>query len=179
MSTPTRTAGGDAPRSTALQDRIQSLRLPSAETAPQSSNVVPWTLCLILLGTTSALGYVVVSNDLLGSKPAIIATQESASQDSASADGTGTLPAEGEILLESKGYIIPAHQILVSPKVSGMILRLHFDKLREGQRVPIGAPLAEIECIEYEADAARAQSNCLAARQRYEERVNGRRLEEI
>lgn len=179
MSTPTRTAGGDAPRSTALQDRIQSLRLPSAETAPQSSNVVPWTLCLILLGTTSALGYVVVSNDLLGSKPAIIATQESASQDSASADGTGTLPAEGEILLESKGYIIPAHQILVSPKVSGMILRLHFDKLREGQRVPIGAPLAEIECIEYEADAARAQANCLAARQRYEELVNGSRPEEI
>ena len=44
-------------------------------------------------------------------------------------------PAKGDIALEAKGYIVPAHQILVSPKVSGMIVKLNIE---EGRRVGKG-----------------------------------------
>src|SRR5690606_2452825 len=80
------------------------------------------------------------------------------------------------IALESKGYIIPAHQILVSPKVSGMITRLCIE---EGQRVQKGDILAEIEEIEYQAEADRAQAYRDLTHQRLLELERGNRPEEI
>lgn len=79
------------------------------------------------------------------------------------------------VALESKGYIIPAHQILVSPKVSGMLVALDIE---EGRRVTRGDVLARIETTEYEADLQRAQANVELAERRLEELVNGNRLEE-
>src|SRR5687767_3128810 len=38
---------------------------------------------------------------------------------------TPSAATKGDVILEAKGYVIPAHQILVSPKVSGMILTLN------------------------------------------------------
>ena len=61
-------------------------------------------------------------------------------------------PSSGQIVLESKGHIIPAHQILVSPKVSGMVVKL---LITESQRVGRGDVLAESEEREYRADATR------------------------
>ena len=48
---------------------------------------------------------------------------------------SGSAAAKGDIVLEAKGYIVPAHQILVSPKVSGMICQLDVE---EGRRVKQG-----------------------------------------
>ena len=44
-------------------------------------------------------------------------------------------PLRASFALESKGYIIPAHQILVSPKVNGMVVKL---RITESQRVHKG-----------------------------------------
>lgn len=81
-----------------------------------------------------------------------------------------------EIVLESKGYIIPAHKILVSPKVSGMLVSLNIE---EGMRVTKGDVLGVIETIEYEADVHRAEAVLAMAEQRSLELERGSRPEEI
>lgn len=68
----------------------------------------------------------------------------------------------GAIALEAKGYIIPVHQILVSPKVSGMIVRL---PIQEGMRVKKADVVAELEDTDYRADYQRAVASLEAARQ--------------
>jgi multidrug resistance efflux pump len=85
-------------------------------------------------------------------------------------------PGKGEIVLESKGYIVPAHQILVSPKVSGMIVQLNIE---EGRRVTKGDILAVLESTDYEADLQRAMANVQLMRERLRELENGNRPEEI
>jgi multidrug resistance efflux pump len=81
----------------------------------------------------------------------------------------------GEIALESKGYVTPVHQIQVSPKVSGTIVRLHFE---EGQRVQKGSILAQLETTDYQADYDHTLATVEAARQRLLELSNGNREEE-
>ena len=84
--------------------------------------------------------------------------------------------APGEVVLESKGYIIPAHQILVSPKVSGMILTLNVE---EGKRVNKGDVLAVLESTEYQADFNRAKAAVALAAARLDELKAGPRIQEI
>lgn len=81
-----------------------------------------------------------------------------------------------KVMLEAKGYIIPAHQILVSPKVSGMITML---QVEEGRRVEQGELLAVLESTEYESDARRARATVSLAEQRLLELKNGNRPQEI
>jgi HlyD family secretion protein len=174
------TNGPDAPaRSLSLGDRVQSLRLP-AKAPPRAETGrlgwVPWTLCGVFLTSTVVLGALFVTG--LSAKPVDTLPELPAASPGAEARG-GADGAPGSISLESKGYIIPAHQILVSPKVSGMIQRLHFDKLREGQRVPEGAPLAEIESVEYRAEAERAKASLAMIMERWRELKTGSRPEEI
>ena len=73
---------------------------------------------------------------------------------------------KGEIALEAKGYIIPAHQSLVSPKVSGMIVAL---MIEEGKRFAAGDMLAVIESKEYQYDLDRALAAEQAAGARWRE----------
>ena len=82
----------------------------------------------------------------------------------------------GEYALASTGYIVPAHQLLISPKVSGMIVALNFE---EGQRVEKGEVLAELESVDYKADVARAKAVLESTRQRLQELKNGSRVEEV
>src|SRR5262249_26184848 len=82
----------------------------------------------------------------------------------------------GEIAHESKGYIIPAHQILISPKVPGMITTLN---ILEGQRVKKDDVLAQLETTDYEADYDRTIASVHSAEQRLLELKNGSRKEEI
>jgi HlyD family secretion protein len=85
-------------------------------------------------------------------------------------------PPKGEIALESKGYIVPAHQILVSPKVSGMIMSLDVE---EGKRVAKGDVLAVLETTDYEADVERAKATVRLQQEKLRELENGNRPEEI
>lgn len=84
--------------------------------------------------------------------------------------------AKGEIALEAKGYVVPAHQILVSPKVNGMIVELNVE---EGRRVTKGDILAVLESTDYAAEVERAKANARLARERLRELENGSRPEEI
>lgn len=150
---------------------------------------MPWLLCLILAGSTSWLGYRVLT---IAPEPS---DQESASADSANAGTNATTKAgdppaaatqpaakasgsdkEQKVVLESKGYIIAAHQILVSPKVSGTVTRL---TIEEGSRVKKGDILAELEDVDYRTDRDRYVAERESARHKLLELERGNRPEEI
>jgi multidrug resistance efflux pump len=98
---------------------------------------------------------------------------------SASSPGS-TRPAEaaksGNVSLDSKGYVVPAHQILVSPKVGGMVKYLRIHKLgqpaeegiplEEGLRVEKGDILAVLESTDYESDVARCRAVLASSEQK-------------
>jgi multidrug resistance efflux pump len=96
--------------------------------------------------------------------------------DSNAIASTGSSASRGRILLESKGYVIPEQQILVSPKVSGMVLELN---VVEGRRVNEGDVLAVLESVEYEQDVRRYQALLAVSRQRLAELKTPFREEEI
>ena len=148
----------------ALSERVRAIRLPvPEETSPGLGRPGRWVVAVLLLAATVGLGYL-----------AWRATQQP--QESLPPAEPGTPPEvfpaggpalkEGEIVLQAKGYIVPKHQILISPLVSGRIVRLNCD---EGQRVQQGELLVEIESTEYEAEYQRALANVEAAKQRYQE----------
>ncbi len=56
------------------------------------------------------------------------------------------MASSGDVVLEAKGYIIPVHQIQVSPKVAGMLVDIH-PRLEEGARFKVGDVLAKIEDV--------------------------------
>jgi len=139
--------------------------LPATEeSASGLGRRLPWLLTVVFLGATLVLAYLVWIRSPK--------TQEAA-QPPGQDNPPGVSPfdpsptaKEGDIVLQSKGYIVAKHQILISPLVSGRILRLNCD---EGQRVQKGELLVELESTEYEAEYQRAQANVEAAKQRYQE----------
>ncbi len=100
-----------------------------------------------------------------GAKPAAVAP--------APAAGSGS---DSDIALQAKGYIIAAHQILVSPKVSGQILTLDIE---EGRRVEKGEVLAVIESTDYQAEFDRTKAAVRLAAAKLKELENGPRAQEI
>lgn len=171
-------------KSGSLGARVQSLRLPDRG---GNSAGLAWTICYLSLLLALWLGYrqlFVVPQQLSAAKKttARLAT----AQPTTGTAPSGTAPAgniappkvsaPGGISLESKGYIIPAHQILVSPKVAGTVIELN---IAEGRRVEKGFVLAVVESTEYQADLDRSQAMVNSAKQKLAEMVNGNRPEEI
>jgi multidrug resistance efflux pump len=172
-STPPRAAGD-------LREQVQSLRLPPAhETRRSATGVLAWVVCGVLLLTNAATGYlwwtqrVAKSTANPAAQPAVSEGNRAAPGGAA---GNGAAAAPGEIALESKGYIQPTHQILVSPKVAGMVLKLDIE---EGMRVEKGQELAVIETTEYQAEHDRAKATMELMHQRVLELERGNRPEEI
>ncbi len=181
------------PNNVELRERVLSLKLPTAAVAPSGFNWGRWCLAIVLL---SGLGATVWYNEAsrhwlrnlvlftsadtktAESNPTTTKTDVAASSDPVTAAPPATVSAatSAAIVLESKGYIVPAHQILVSPKVTGMVVRLN---LEEGRRVNKGEVLAELESIEYQRDVERATAAFDSARARLAELQNGSRPEEI
>ena len=79
-------------------------------------------------------------------------------------------------MLESKGYIVPVHEILVSPKIAGMVLKLD---IIEGKHVEKGFVLAELESVDYKAEMDCAKATLDGMKQKLLELHNGSRKEEI
>jgi HlyD family secretion protein len=160
----------------ALSERVRSLQLPQeVESQGFDGRRLAWLLCLVLAGTTLAFGYLAFRQQRAASK----AAGASPTATSSAGDKTATAEAvspESDIALESKGYVVPAQQILVSPKVSGMITRL---SIREGLRVKKGEILAQLEDTDYQADHARATAALELAKQALLELERGNRPEEI
>jgi HlyD family secretion protein len=138
-----------------------SLPLPQtclARRPPGAS--LAWAVLGILTGVVVALAGVVVALVYLLLNHPVAEVVPSPAAAVAAAAATKQQPAEpavssGDSLLDSKGYILPVQRILVSPKVSGMIVKLH---IREGYHVKKGDVLAELEDVDYKADFLRAQS---------------------
>lgn len=56
-------------------------------------------------------------------------------------------PKVGPVVLEIKGYVVPARQVTVVPKVAGQVAEMLID---EGARVKAGDVLAKLDSVEYE-----------------------------
>ena len=160
-----------------LSDRVRGLRLPTASEGGNRTTWLPWTLCLLLGVSTGVLAWKAFApgqGAAASGKPADAA---------ASGTKTGEVAASGDVALEAKGNIIPAHQIQVSPKVSGMVEELYIE---EGRQFKQGETLAVLEKQNYQyavdrarANLERARAQMEAARQRRDELQAGNRPEEI
>src|SRR5438128_1203755 len=101
------------------RDRVAMLRLPDKPEAAATGRTywLPWALCFLL--TFSTVSLLVRSRH--GAAPtrsgaAPESTNETASPGEAKpARPTTAVLAPGAVVLESKGYIVAAHQIQVSP----------------------------------------------------------------
>lgn len=184
------TGRGRRPLERQLADRVQSLSLANLPERPAWS--VGWLLWIglgVLLVAGIWLGWqrsgrwsTTVSTSLpAGGTTATAPRTVPSSPPSVPPPSGGTapraaLPSTGDVVLEAKGYIVPAHQILVSPKVSGMVIQLNIE---EGRRVKKGDVLAVLESTDYAADYERAKANARLAREKLRELENGNRPEEI
>ncbi len=146
---------------TSLRDRVRSLRLSgAAPPAPRRSLtavLLPWGLCVILLIVAVALGVRAAGTVAAKEGPAGPAV-------------TDKVAASGDVALEAKGYIIPVHQIQVSPKVAGMLIDID-PRLEEGQRFKEGDTLAKIEDVDYRTTFMHCERAYAAAQRRKEQAV--------
>lgn len=166
---------------TTLAERVRSLKLADHTTRVRQRSGggwLPWLICLVFAGAAGYFAFVAY-----GTADGHPAGHDSATTDSAPANAAatatttpGAIASSGDIVLDSKGNLVPAHQIQISPKVGGLIVRLNF---KEGDVVQKGSILAELETTDYKADYDRAHAAVLMARAKYEEIVNGSRAEEI
>ena len=148
----------------ALSERVRTLRLPvPEETSSGLGRPLRWVFALLVIGATVGLGYLAWR---ARQQPQETAPPTDSENPPVVSPGGLPVLKEGEIVLQAKGYIVPKHQILISPLVSGRIVRLNCD---EGRRVEQGELLVEIESTEYEAEYRRALANVEAAKQRYQE----------
>jgi len=174
-----REPGRAAPPASPLAEQVMSLRLPKSEPTRSSSAWFAWLIALV-----ATAGCVWLYLQWRAATQALASVAENpgpatvgpASGNSSSAPRSTSTAAVGEIALEYSGYVIPAHQILVSPQVSGRLLKLNIE---EGRRVSKGEVLAEIDRTEYQADLARAQATFALNSQRLLELERGNRPEEI
>ncbi len=169
-----------------LSDRVKSLKLPEHSKQSARTSGLVWLtliLCLLLGGATGVLAWEAYNvRQVLGAlaegpgkefldklskgELSMVSAADAKAPPERSAAPSGRTAAEGELVLESKGYIIPVHQIQVSPKVSGMVMELNIE---EGMQVKEGDILAKLETIEYQSDHDRAVGQLKAARHRLEE----------
>lgn len=161
-----------------MRERVAKLRLPEfgAASTPQSSIAwLPWVLCILLALSTISL---FVRSFSTQSAPNVPKAASSAPTGNASPAPVAKVVTEmGGTVLESKGYIIAAHQIQVSPiEVSGRIVESYIE---EGKLFRAGEPLAVIDSSSYDADYLEAQAVLEQAQIRLTELKNGARPEEI
>ena len=144
-----------------LSQRVRSLRLPRRkEEIRGGSQWVAWILCTLLGVATAVLCYLYFRHPVHAApEERTESTKPVASRDSAVAAANEA--SSGEFALQSKGYIITAHQILVSPKVSGMIVKLN---IIESQRVKKDEILAELEDTLYRAERDRTKASLAQAK---------------
>lgn len=158
-----------------LQDRVRSLRLSRIpDGTSYFRTVAAWGFGVIVLAVCGWLVFQAIESrgdkgqESAENKTGNPQPTKSLSDSAKPAPLGATTPAtpQGEIALEAKGYIMPAHQSLVSPKVSGMIVEL---LIEEGRRFNAGDLLAVIEKKEYQFDLDRATAAEQAAAARWRE----------
>lgn len=104
-----------------------------------------------------------------------LAGESAATNDANKTAAVATLGPDA-IALESSGYVIAKHQVLVSPQVSGRLMRLNIE---EGRRVEKGEVLAEVDPTEYQADVQQLEGALKRAKAELLELETGSRPQEI
>lgn len=170
-----------ASSSESLSDRVRSLQLPPDAPSAIWRPVLAWVLIVGAIGGTVATWVwwpqIVGLAQVPAAKPTDTATTATPVETNKnSVPPAAPVAASGDVVLESKGYIIPSHQILVSPKVSGMIVSLNIE---EGRRVTKGDVLAQVETVDYKADVERAKAMLAASKHKLLELERGNRPAEI
>ncbi len=161
-----------------LDVRVRSLRLEDKPASQPRTSIIPWALCAILLLMTVAFGYRAYR---VGSTMPVTSADtrgESTPQVSEPTPAPSAPTAAGEVVLQSKGYVLAAHQVKLGAKLGGTIAKLS-ERLEEGQFFKAGEPLAWLETDEYEAEYQHAVSARESAKHRYEELEHGNRPQEI
>lgn len=176
----------DDPTAT-LRERVQSLRLPSATNDPTRGGGggrvwLPWALVLLLAACTASLagrvytGQVPVATAAAENAPVAAASAAKPAAAPATAETPKPAAAPGATALEAKGYIIPAHQIQVSPiEVAGLVKELFIE---EGKRVAKGEVLAVLDRTSFNADVLDAKATLAGTQARLLELERGYRKEE-
>jgi HlyD family secretion protein len=154
---------GDRNGPPALRDRVRSLRIGEKRKAGGGAPLwlLPWGLCLILAGVAAAFGYRAYT-----APAAAPADSEASRAGPPESAGSTAIASTGEVALKDVGYIIPAHQIQVSPLVGGRLIYID-PNLVEGHRFEKNHVLARLENTQYEADYKNAERAYAAAHQRY------------
>lgn len=177
-----------AKSSASLGERVRSLRLPPERKPGFLQRKLTWAVLLLIAAGGGAVVWRLEYPDATdaieaAARAAVVSKPANATPtttSNASVPATSAPPAAvaatGDVTLQSTGYIIPAHQILISPKVSGMVVSLNFE---EGKRVQKGDVLAELESVDYKADVARAKAMLESSRQKLLELEHGSRPDEI
>jgi multidrug resistance efflux pump len=179
MSNPVETKRTPAENgSVSLSDRVRSLRLgqPGARPGRSRGNVLPWAVCVILLGMTAAFGYRAYR---VGPATPVAPADGGKSGQSGDAAGPSgyTMASAGEVQLQSKGYVVAVHPVQVSPKVGGMLLWVD-PNLEEGRLFRKGQELARIEDVDYKAERDQFLHSLRSAEARLAELKEGGRKEE-
>lgn len=191
--------------SSSLDDRVRSLKIAKEDRLDnrQSGGWFPWLTSLVLGLACAWLAYrddaVMAtfgfdrpsleikneSNDgTASSTKSAIANASSSSTVTANpalqtpnaSSGSDKSISNNPIALESRGYVIAKHQVLVSPQVSGRILSLNIE---EGRRVVKGEILAEVERTEYQADYEQTRGTLMRNKAELAELETGARPQEI
>ncbi|HEX5102263.1 MAG TPA: efflux RND transporter periplasmic adaptor subunit [Pirellulaceae bacterium] len=180
------------PASRQLGERVRNLRLSRLpERRTPWVKIIGWIAAILIISLGGWWGYVqLVGSGGNGEAPGAASQKSGVGGRKTEDKGqeldnpkskiqnpkSAAAPAAGEVVLEVKGYIVPRQQILVSPKVNGMILKLDVE---EGRQVQKGDVLAVLESTEYQAEFDRAKANVRLMREKLRELENGARPEEI
>lgn len=112
----------------------------------------------------------------VSTKPAPTTATTAAKSPTPSSGNDAPSGTSNPIALESRGYVIAKHQVLVSPQVSGRIVSLNIE---EGRRVIKGDVLAEVERTEYQADVEQMRGILMRNKAELSELETGARPQEI
>jgi multidrug resistance efflux pump len=173
---PTADAGANTNnRAATFSERVRSLRLPDQAAAGRGSRVWPvWLLCLLFACSTGVLAYIAFGR----AEAERADNADGARAKGGGADGDGRAAIGGEVVHESKGYVIPVHQIQISPQVGGEIVWLK-EGFEEGAFYEKGTVLAKVDPVIYEAHLKSAKAALEVAKVNLQEVESGSALKEI
>lgn len=152
-----------------LSDRVRSLRLAGRDSPSGSrAQALPWVFSFVLLLTTLAFGYRAYRVGSLSPPDSGPTETTKAATGPSPTTSSSSSAATGEVVLQSKGYVIPISQVQVSPKVGGQLVWIN-PRFEEGRLFKEGEILARIERVDYESDYNQALFALTASTERFED----------
>jgi multidrug resistance efflux pump len=125
----------------------------------------------VLLLTTAAFGYRAYRVGPAADGETVlreVRKDDRPASSSSAAEVTTGVAATGEVVLQSKGYVIPLSLVQVSPKVGGQLVWIN-PRFEEGNKFKEGEVLARLEKVDYESDYKQADFAHKSSIERYEE----------